>query len=157
MPNDCWNDVVLTADEDVITELVNCEFKFSTLVPPPPEADSENGFPAWFNLNWGTKWDRFDYSLDQRGKQGLRISFTTAWSPPVKLFKTLVERYPSLWIRCDWKEEGGYAGVWVCTKRKEGKEVRIKELYWEDLCLEEEMYLFQSETVPTLPTEDLTE
>ena len=50
------------------------------------------------------------------------------------LLEIYIVKYPSIWIKNEWKEEGGKAGVWV------GYENVIKRFEWDDLCLEEESF-----------------
>jgi hypothetical protein len=138
MPNDCWCDVRIWADESTIQHFRNVEFKFQELRPQPefePIEGTDERWYTWRNENWGTKWDRYEYRVVAKGDMCLKLRFTTAWSPPYPLFEFLLEKYPDLFLHCDWSEEGGMAGVFN-GQRKEGK-LEIKELSWDDWQLEQ--------------------
>jgi len=49
--------------------------------------------------------------------------------------ESLIDSYPAWWIKNDWWEEGGSAGVWVGYHKNKKK--IIKEIDWDDSCLEE--------------------
>jgi hypothetical protein len=130
----------MTADESTIKILRESEFSFKTLHPPPvfpPVQDLSGEDTRWWEWNienWGTKWDRYNFRFEHKGSRGLMVKFTTAWDPPYSFFQHLLEKYPDLWLHCEWMEEGGEAGVFI-GYTKEG-EVEIKELHWPDWCLE---------------------
>jgi hypothetical protein len=142
MPNDCWCKVRIGADAQTITLLKDAEFKFEILMPQPvfePNPDISGEDERWYTWrleNWGTKWDRYDYTVEHVGQGGIVVKFTTAWSPPTKFFKYLVEKYPDIWLKCDWSEEGGEAGVFLVYTNTD-KKVDVNELTWNDWCMEE--------------------
>ena len=53
----------------------------------------------------------------------------------LELLEHLYSKYSNCWIKNEWSEEGGLAGVWAggC---KGGKKEEIRQLVWEDLCME---------------------
>ena len=133
MPNDCWCDVRIWADESTIQQFRNVEFKFQELRPQPEFEQVEDKEDLWYDWrreNWGTKWDRYEYRITGQGERCIKFRFTTAWTPPYALFEFLLEKYPDLFLHCDWSEEGGMAGVFN-GQRNEGK-LEIKELHWDD-------------------------
>jgi hypothetical protein len=138
MPNDSWNIVRIYASEQTIDDLKKAEFSFELLHPPPqfsPLPDLSGEDDRWYYWNtehWGTKWDRYEYSVETEGPRVLVLRFTTAWTPPYGVFQHLLKLYPDLWLRCNWTEESGMKGVFIgCTKNNE---LSIKELQWEDWC-----------------------
>lgn len=141
MPNNCWNKVRLSAHPEVIQELIDSEFSFSVICPPP-NGLKEN-LVDWKQENWGTTRDCYDYKLEEEGKEALLIYFNTAWSPPYMLFKFLLQEHPEMWLRCDWEEEGGQAGVFVGYTQ--GNELVVKAMTWQDWCLEEYAHKFRKE------------
>ena len=50
------------------------------------------------------------------------------------------------WVKNEWDEEGGMAGVWVGFVG-EDNEKQIQEMHWRDLCIEEKVYFFKEDTV----------
>ena len=138
MPNDCYNNVTIGAEPEIIKMFIDCEFSFKKLRPLPDTPAPEDYKEYWYKWcceNWGTKWDHSEYNLVHRGKKGLNIEFVTAWWPPLELFKFLIDKY-KIWIKCEWREEGGLAGVFI--GKHTGEDSVIKEFVWEDWCLEEE-------------------
>ena len=151
MPNYCWSKVRIGADPDTITVLKDAEFSFEKLLPQPefePIADVSGEDDRWYTWrydNWGTKWDRNDYKLEHWGQGALDMKFTTAWCPPTEFFKNLIQKYPDIWLKCDWNEEGGMAGIFIGWMDKESNTVKVEELTWEDWCLEEYADRFQND------------
>jgi hypothetical protein len=134
----------MSGEKETIQALVEAKFSFETLCPQPifPPIDISGEDDRWYhwrNEHWGSKWDRYEYDVVKEGPRGLIVKFTTAWSPPYAFFESLLKKYPDLWLHCDWREEGGMAGVFVgCTKDK----VEIQSMEWQDWCMEEGHYLF---------------
>jgi hypothetical protein len=150
MPNYCWNKVRIGADPSTIVLLKETEFSFEKLVPQPtfePNVDISGTDDRWYNWrvkHWGTKWDRFDYKLEKWGEEALQMTFTTAWAPPTEFFKSLLETYPDIWLKCDWNEEGGEAGIFIgYTDTK--KAVVAEEFGWQDWCVEEYAHRFRND------------
>ena len=139
MPNNCYSSVTIGAEPKIIQLFVDCEFSFKKLRPVPATPMPENYkdyWHKWCSENWGTQIDRDDYSVVNRGKTGLNILFATAWAPPLELLKYLVEKY-KIWIKCEWREEGGLAGIFI--GQHNGERSVIREFVWDDWCLEEEL------------------
>ena len=117
MPNDCWNHLTITASKEELTQILDDErFKAA------PE--------------WALK-------IKDRGVQGVVLNLWSRWQPDFEWLEGLIEKYKTAWIKNQWNEEGGCAGIWIGSMRT-GEKI-IKELDWEDLCLEEGSYLFRKE------------
>lgn len=104
MPNTCWNSITLKASQAQIEMILAHEF---TQVPP-----------------WA-------FQILRIGKGALQFKI---WSPSVpnkELINRLMTSYPGLWLKNEWLEEGGAAGVIV------GNAEFIKELTWDEGCIEE--------------------
>lgn len=144
MPNICRCKVRLGANPETILLLKEAEFSFETLFPqpafPPLEdiSGEDNRWYDWRMENWGTKWNRFQYKVKHIGDAGMEIQFQTAWSPPTEFFKRLVKKYPEIWLKCEWFEEGGVAGIDILYMNNK-KEVQTDSFVWSDWC-EEEWY-----------------
>jgi len=120
MPNECWNNLTITANKDELDKLVDTEF---TEVP-----------------EWAIK-------ITNRGNLAVRLSLWTAWRPDTEKLEKLIVKYPSCWIKNIWSEEGGLAGIWIGST-KNGEKF-IQQLEWNDMSIEEECYRFRKDSVPT--------
>ena len=133
MPNYCSCKLRIGADKETIQFLSDSEFSFEKIRPRPEDVE-------WYEWNcdfWGTKWERTNYRLLRKGEMGMEISFTTAWNPPFALFEHLVEVHQDVWLKCDWSEEGGFAGVFIVSWESKEKKVKVESLEWQDWCDEE--------------------
>jgi hypothetical protein len=128
MPNDCWSNLTITASSSELATLLDTEFRDT------PE--------------WALK-------IEEKGKGAVRLSLWSAWVPDLKFLESLIEKYPSCWIKNYWSEEGGTAGVWVGTTKRGKKD--IKQLTWDDMCEEELYYRFETETEIKAPEQKLME
>lgn len=60
----------------------------------------------WHLENWGTKWNGYDYSLDEPGDNGLFVVwFDTAWSAPEPVVRRLAELFPLVHIDHRYADE----------------------------------------------------
>lgn len=116
MPNDCWSHITITASREELAELMNNEF------PDTPD--------------WA-------FRVKHRGLEGVIFDLWSAWYPDFAWLTSLLTKYPTCWVKNEWKEEGGNAGVWIGTKRY--GIVKIERLDWDDMCLEEDNYRFRTE------------
>jgi hypothetical protein len=133
MPNDCFNNVTIGANPEIIIMLIENEFLFNLLRPVPEDNDSYD----WRIQSWGTQWERTEYSVLKKGSNGLKLRFKTSWNPPYELFNYLIETY-DLWLKCSWFEEGGTAGVFV--GKYNGNNVEVQQMTWDDWSNEEYSY-----------------
>lgn len=75
----------------------------------------------------------------KRGKFGIVFKL---WSPLKADYEWLqhtLSLYPEFWIKNEWNEEAGMAGVWVGYTKENNKPV-IESFMWKDLSIEEEYY-----------------
>ena len=112
MPNDCWNNMTFISEDnsEELTELFNNEIKAKN----PPD-------------------DRL--IINYKGSNGIKIQLWSAWGADNEWLNTLVEKYPKCWIKNDWYEEGGGAGIFIggfLNGKKQ--ETIIKE--WSELPIE---------------------
>ena len=118
MPNWCMNDLRISGDTEEILRFIednktDGEFCFKTLFPEPEYANPEDWY-EWRLQNWGTKWD-VDGNVDVNKLDDdlYRLYFTTAWSPPIHWFETVVKNYPTLKFELNAGEPGmGCHYVW---------------------------------------------
>lgn len=113
MPNDCWNHLTITCDNpDELTDLIISEIK-----------------------------DHHQCSIKKRGEKGVIMNIWSPNAPDFEWLSDLLTKYPDCWIKNEWDEEGGMAGVWVGFVDKNNNKI-IKQMDWADLCLEERYYWF---------------
>jgi hypothetical protein len=114
MPNDCWNAITITGVQSDITSFFENELK------DVPESALK---------------------MKVRGVKGLIFSLWSPSRPDFKWLESLFKKYPSIWVKNEWSEEGGLAGVWVGTEMY--GELKIDQMVWTDLCLEEKVACFR--------------
>ena len=88
----------------------------------------------------------------QRGPYGIRLQVDTNWKPDYLWLQSLIDAFPSCWIKDEWIVEDGKAGVWIGytshwespdgTRTPLGSTKRFSSTEWEDLSLEAENYFF---------------
>lgn len=112
MPNDCKNIITITfKKENSLNDFINIELR-------------NNNFQ----------------NILTRGRFGIIVEIITAWLPDFDWLKNLLISYPECWIKNEWHEEGGMAGVWIAYM--ENEETIIKQMNWHDLSIEDEYFIF---------------
>lgn len=111
MPNYCENKVTVIGCKEDLDEIDDVNFSFQNLCPRPEE--QEENWYNWNNINWGTKWDCWDYELKMKEENILVGSFRTAWCPPIAFLTSLLGKFPKAWIKCEFYTEDQMAGVWI--------------------------------------------
>lgn len=119
MPNDCENYVEIHAtdlDQGPISlrQLLELpSFDPFKVFPPPAEITSED-MNNYGYQNYGTKWV---YQPDSEvgglcnGVDFLYLFFNSAWAPPEKFYKLLVQKYPGIKIKFEYNEwQMGFCG-----------------------------------------------
>jgi hypothetical protein len=124
MPDNCWNCITITkhiyCNEDLFTE------EFNHLINE-------------LNHKVGDKYVYFkDIDVLKCGKRGIKFSYWTEWNPNRLLLESLLAKYPNCWIKNEWRQGGGFEGVWIGFVVNNGvKNVKIiKELTWETVCFD---------------------
>jgi hypothetical protein len=112
MPNDCWNSITFISEDnsEELTDLFNKEIKATN----PPENCLQ---------------------IDYKGKNGIKFKLWSAWGGDSKWLEGLIPKYPNCWIKNDWYEEGGGAGIFIggfLNGKKQ--ETIIKE--WDEIPIE---------------------
>jgi hypothetical protein len=122
MPNDCWNHITITCDcIKELDNLVNNELKH------------KEGDELVYNET---------VTMIQKGSRGIIFDIITNWQPDIIWLENLLHKYPMCWVKNEWYEEGGLAGVWIGSKKED--KLYIKELQWEDITIEGKMTLFDN-------------
>jgi hypothetical protein len=104
MPNDCWNHMTIKATNEQIRQILTVECRH---------------LPDWV------------YVQKQVGRKALAFRIWSRWDPDVKFMTHLFDKYPGIWIKNIWDEEGGAAGVIVGTKDN------VTHMKWQEGCIEE--------------------
>jgi hypothetical protein len=125
MPNDCWNHITITCEyPDQLTSLIQNEL----------QEKQEDG-----------KWIYHEtIEMIRRGAKGIMFRLWTPWSPNFEWLESLLTNYSECWVKNEWNEEGGMAGVWVGFIDQDNEQ-SIKQMTWTDLCIEARHYLFLDE------------
>ena len=67
------------------------------------------GHPDWYSWclkNWGTKWNACRTEINDNSDHGYaEITFDTAWDAPTPVLRMMVELFPKLTFRCEWRHE----------------------------------------------------
>jgi len=148
MPNDCWNRMTITCLEYEYTEelknLIKNELQYEEKENDEKndeEKDKENkeGQPKYHEI----------VRMIRCGRRGIIFEIWSPWNPDYEWLEGLLDKYPNCWIKDEWSEEGGNAGVWVgynsSNNQNNEKEKMIQSFAWDDLCIEGKEYLFMSE------------
>jgi hypothetical protein len=65
------------------------------------------------------------------------------WNPDYEWMESLLQKYPNCWVKNEWSEEAGIAGVWVGFVVN--NQPIVRNLAWEDISIEGKHYLFMDE------------
>jgi hypothetical protein len=82
--------------------------------------------------------------MQKKGCRGVLLELWSDWNPPYDFLEELLTKYPSCWVKNEWNEEGGFAGVWIGYVTTDG-EKEITRLEWDDLSIEDKHFLFMTE------------
>ena len=81
----------------------------------------------WYNwsiANWGTKWDACEPEILHNDIDLFRVSFETAWSPPIAWIDNIMKDFPDLCFTLEYEEPGMCFG---------GRLLAQYETLWDDL------------------------
>jgi hypothetical protein len=78
-----------------------------------PEEETElkaMGHRDWYSWSverWGTKWNACRVEIDDASIEcgSIEITFETAWSAPEPVLRKMVEMFPKLTFRCEWRHD----------------------------------------------------
>jgi hypothetical protein len=79
----------------------------------------------------------YEVTIHKRGKNGIRFTTITGWSPDYQWIESLIKKYPMCWVKNEWISEDGSAGIWV------GDSTKNSAYEWIDLSIEDEFFLFR--------------
>jgi hypothetical protein len=126
MGNDCWNQLTITCENsaDELNNLITNEIQYKQNDEHDESVHNEH------------------VRIIARGKHGIKVDMYTKWQPDFEWLTGLLDKYPNCWVKNQWDEEGGMAGVWVGFVDQSGKK-QVQEMCWRDLCIEEKVYFFK--------------
>lgn len=114
MPNDCTNYItILFKTENHLQDFTN---------------DYISNYQGW-----GKK-------IIRKGTKGIVTTNITGWHPDFEWLKKILEDYDDCFVKNEWNEEGGLAGVWV--GQYDGGVRVIDEMKWRDLSIEDRAFNF---------------
>lgn len=116
MPNDCWNHITLKGTNDQIRRIL---------------AEDLQGVPEWA------------LRIRQVGREALIFHLWSPNAPAEEFLTNLFNKHEGIWLKNEWNEEGGWAGVTVGTKDS------LERLTWNEGCMEEWAHRLSDD--PTLP------
>ena len=109
MPNWCWNNLEVSGDEIQLREFVEKstkdkerEFSFEGTLPCGDRKD----WYDWSIKNWGTKWDACASEILHNDIDFFRVSFESAWSPPIDWIDNIMKDFPDLCFELEYEEPG---------------------------------------------------
>lgn len=108
MPNWCYNKVTIIGHKEDLDQFEEQRFSFSYFVPPPADCPYE-----WYRDNWSVRSEHHEYEVKIRDENLYVAGFDTAWGPPIRFFRKLLEKYPRCWLKCAYTIEDGVAGIWL--------------------------------------------
>jgi hypothetical protein len=128
--NLCTNFITIACkDEEVLDNLVRNELQFS---------DGNNNYVYNETIN-----------MIKRGCRGIVFEIFTADNPPYEWLAKLIDTYPNCWIKNEWCNEIGIAGIWICFINIENNEPVIHDFCWNDLSNQDKYYLFLEKSEQT--------
>lgn len=83
----------------------------------------------------------FEKKVIRKGTRGIIVTTVTAWKPDVIWLNKILDTYHNSFVKDEWNEEGGLAGVWIGQYSVGGVKI-IDGLKWDDLCVEERALYF---------------
>jgi len=128
MPNDCWNHMTITCENPSVPDELN-----SLVMNELQRKENDE-----YIYNETVK-------MKKRGRRGIIFNIWSPWNPDFEWLESLILKYPNCWIKNEWSEEGGFAGVWIGHVDNNNEPV-IESLTWEDICIEGKHYLFMDGT-----------
>lgn len=76
-----------------------------------------------------------NHDILHKSEQGIIVNTWTSWNPSYEWLDALVKAYPQCWVKNEWEEEGGTAGVYV-NGSLIGEKVERLSVNWNDICIE---------------------
>jgi hypothetical protein len=120
MTNDCFNHITITSEN---------KNELDVLLRDELQHKKDDKHIYYENIR-----------MIKRGKKGIIFELESRTNPDYDWLNTLLDMYPHCWIKNEWWEEGGNAGVWIGSVKN--NQNCIQSMEWEDLCIEAKHFLF---------------
>jgi Api92-like protein with ferredoxin domain len=69
----------------------------------------KHGAPTWYDwriAHWGCKWNASDVTILRSATRTAKLTFNTAWSPPIPVIAALAARFPDNKFKLNYFERG---------------------------------------------------
>ena len=123
MPNDCWNRIMVVCNP---YDQPSCDQLRLFII------DEVNTI----YLNDDVYDDRI--CIHKQHHSYIVFTLWSRWHPDFEWLDGLLDKYPACWIKNEWYEEGGMAGVWIGSIKDNQKQ--IQQFEWEDLCIDHPVF-----------------
>jgi len=124
--DDCWSNIIIISNEDELITLIQNELMY---------------------LNIKNKLLFHDHiKVLKKADKAIKIKVLTSSKPNFQWMSNMIHRYKSCWIKNNWYDEGGLAGVWIGNMTEKGP--NIIDYQWCDLSIDEEKSYFNSSDNP---------
>jgi hypothetical protein len=120
----CWNTITITSSKKELKNIIKNEFQYKN------ESDE---YVYKENI-----------TIIKEGSRGLKLKMLTIWRPDFDLLEKIVKKFPFCWIKNEWINEEGDAGIWIGFLQENGNK-NIDQFEWSDLSIETEYYHFLTE------------
>lgn len=125
MPNDCWNVYTVVGTTDDLDSLYEEGLQ---VLRQASMTVTEEGLEDMDRLR-----------VFQRRERGMRFVYKSRWNPNILWMEQMLIQYPSLWMKNEWSEESGRAGV-VVGGVLYGRHYPLQEFRWDDVMLEDDFH-----------------
>ena len=128
MPDWIHSRIYIRGNEAARNEITQANFDFKELAPCPEGTDEA----VWHDTVYGTNFEGEPEIIDEDHNGQLCVITSSAWNPPTKFCKWLMNHYEDLWIKIIYEGDGSYGGLIILSKTKEDKDVRVKKFKWDE-------------------------
>ena len=97
MPNECWNYITITCDDDIELQKL-----FNTELIREEGLDYQNKLYYYKNI-----------TIINKSLNSISFNQLTAWKPEYEWLHHLSNTYPSCCIKNEWNDEDGMTGLWI--------------------------------------------
>ena len=99
MPNECWNHITITCDDDIeLNHLFNNE------LIREEGLDYENKLYYYKNI-----------TIENKSLNCIIFNQLTAWKPDYEWLHNIFNKYPMCCIKNEWNVEDGTTGLWITS------------------------------------------